>query len=59
MALASILSTAKFLGNLNYDQVATMGKTMSGLYSAFASGESYRHEPFVRALREFRRTMPQ
>jgi Cytochrome c554 and c-prime len=59
MALASILSTAKFFGNLNYDQMAAMGKTMSGLYGAFASGESYRHEPFVRALREFRRTMPQ
>ena len=58
MALASILSTAKFFGNLNYDQMAAMSKTMSGLYGAFASGESYRHEPFVRALREFRRTMP-
>jgi hypothetical protein len=59
MALASILSTAKFFGNLNYNQIAAMSKAISGLYGAFASGESYRQEPFVRALREFRRTMPQ
>jgi hypothetical protein len=59
MALASILSTAKFFGNLNYDQLAAMSKAMSGLYGAFVSGESYRQEPFIRALREFRRTMPQ
>jgi hypothetical protein len=59
MALASILSTAKFFGNLNYDQMTAMTKAMNGLYGAFASDESYRQEPFVRALREFRRTVPQ
>jgi hypothetical protein len=59
MALASILSTAKFFGNLNYDQMTAMTSAMNGLYGAFASDESYRQEPFVRALREFRRTVPQ
>jgi Cytochrome c554 and c-prime len=59
MALASILSTAKYFGNLNYDQMTEMTKAMNGLYGAFASDESYRQEPFVRALREFRRTVPQ
>jgi len=59
MALASILSTAKFFGNLNYDQLAAMSKAMGGLYGAFASGESYRQEPFLKALREFQRTLPQ
>jgi hypothetical protein len=59
MALASILSAAKFFGNLNDDQINAMTKAMNGLYGAFASDESYRQEPFVRALREFRRTVPQ
>jgi hypothetical protein len=59
MALASILGAAKSFGNLNYDQVTAMTNAMSGLYGAFASDESYREEPLVRALREFRRTIPQ
>jgi hypothetical protein len=59
MALASILSTAKFFGNLNYDQLTAVTKTMNGLYGAFASDQSYRQEPFIKALKEFRRTMPQ
>jgi hypothetical protein len=35
-----------------------MTKAMNGLYGSFAADETYRYEPFVKALREFQRTVP-
>ena len=58
MALASIFSAVKSSGNLSEDQITAMTKAMNGLYGSFASDETYRHEPFVKALKEFRRTAP-
>jgi hypothetical protein len=31
---------------------------MNRLYGSFAADETYRHEPFVKALREFQKTVP-
>jgi hypothetical protein len=58
MGLASIFSTVKSSGNLSQDQITAMTKAMNGLYGSFASDETYRHDPFVKALKEFRRTAP-
>ncbi len=58
MGLASIFSAVKSSGNLSEDQITAMTKAMNGLYGSFASDETYRHEPFVKALKEFRRTVP-
>ena len=58
MALASILSAVKSSGDLSGDQLTAMTKAMNGLYGSFAADETYRHDPFVKALREFRRTVP-
>jgi hypothetical protein len=58
MALASILSAVKSSGDLSDDQLTAMTKAMNGLYGSFAADETYRHDPFVKALREFRRTVP-
>ena len=58
MALASIFNAIKSSGDLSENQMTTMKKAMDGLYSSFAADESYRREPFVKALREFRGTVP-
>jgi hypothetical protein len=58
MGLASIFSAVKSSGNLSEDQITAMTKAMNGLYGSFASDETYRHEPFVKALKEFRTTAP-
>jgi hypothetical protein len=58
MGLASISSAVKSSGNLSEDQITAMTKAMNGLYGSFASDETYRPEPFVKALKEFRRTAP-
>jgi Cytochrome c554 and c-prime len=58
MALASIFSAAKASGSLGDDQIMAVTKAMSGLYGSFSSDESYRREPFVKALKEFRTAAP-
>ena len=58
MALASIASAAKSAGELSGQQAGGMSKAMNSLYGAFATDETYHHEPFVKALRELQRTVP-
>jgi len=58
MALASIASALKSSGGLADGQTSAMTKAMNGLYGSFAADETYRYEPFVKALREFQRTVP-
>ncbi len=58
MALASIASALKSSGGLTEGQTSGMTKAMNRLYGSFAAGETYRHEPFVKALREFQGTVP-
>jgi hypothetical protein len=58
MALASIVSALKSSGSLTEGQTSAMTKAMNGLYGSFAADETYRYEPFVKALAEFQRTMP-
>jgi hypothetical protein len=58
MALASIASAGKFAGNLSNEQANAITNAMNRLYGSFAADETYRHEPFVRALREFQKSMP-
>jgi len=58
MGLAAIFSAVKSSGNLSEDQLTAITRAMNGLYGSFASDETYRHEPFVKALGEFRRTVP-
>jgi hypothetical protein len=58
MGLASIFSAVKSSGNLSQDQITAMTNAMNGLYGSFASDETYRHDPFVKALKEFRTTAP-
>jgi hypothetical protein len=58
MALASIGSALKSSGGLTEGQTSAMTRAMNGLYGSFAADETYRYEPFVKALREFQRTVP-
>jgi hypothetical protein len=58
MALASIASAVKSTGNLSDQQASAMTNAMSQLNSSFAADETYRHEPFVKALRDFKKTVP-
>jgi hypothetical protein len=58
MALASIASALKSSGGLSEVQTIAMTKAMNGLYGSFSSDETYRYEPFVKALTEFQRTVP-
>ena len=58
MALGSIASALKSSGGLTEGQTSAIRGAMNGLYGSFAAGETYRHEPFVKALREFQRTVP-
>jgi hypothetical protein len=58
MALASIASAEKSAGNLSDEQANAITNAMNRLYGSFAADEAYRHEPFVKALREFQKTVP-
>jgi hypothetical protein len=58
MALASIASAEKSAGNLSDEQANAITNAMNRLYGSFAADETYRHEPFVKALREFQKTVP-
>jgi hypothetical protein len=58
MALASIASALKSSGQLSDGQAGAMTKAMNGLYDSFAADETYRYSPFVKALKEFQRTVP-
>jgi hypothetical protein len=55
MALASIASAEKSAGNLSDEQASAITDAMNRLYGSFAADETYRHEPFVKALREFQK----
>jgi hypothetical protein len=58
MALASIASALRSSGKLTDEQTAAMSDAMNGLYGAFAADQTYRHEPFVKALKNFQRNVP-
>jgi hypothetical protein len=58
MALASIASALKSSGDLTKGQAGAITRAMNGLYGSFAADETYRGEPFVKALTEFQRTVP-
>jgi hypothetical protein len=58
MALASIASAEKSAGSLSDQQANAITNAMNRLYGSFAADETYRHEPFVKALREFQKTVP-
>ncbi len=58
MALASIASAEKSAGNFSDQQANAITSAMNRLYGSFAADETYRPEPFVKALREFQKTVP-
>jgi Cytochrome c554 and c-prime len=58
MALASIAAAVKSAGNLSDQQTNALTSAMNRLYGSFAADETYRHDPFVKALKEFQKTVP-
>lgn len=58
MALASIASAEKSAGNLSDGQANAITSAVNRLYESFAADETYRPEPFVKALREFQKAVP-
>jgi Cytochrome c554 and c-prime len=58
MALASIASALRSSGQLSDGQASAMTQAMNRLYGSFAADETYHWVPFVKALKEFQRTVP-
>jgi len=57
-AIASAMSSPAVPGRLTAEQTKTMNDALRGLYKSISDAESYRPEAFVRALRDFQKTIP-
>jgi hypothetical protein len=57
-AIASAMSSPMVPGRLTAEQTKTMNDALRGLYKSISDAESYRPEAFVRALRDFQKTIP-
>ena len=58
-AIASAMSSPMVPGRLTAEQTKTMNDALRGLYKSISDAESYRPEAFVRALKDFQKTIPQ
>ena len=59
MALGSIASAMSMSGYLTAEQTKAMNNALSGLYETIADDATYRPETFVRAMKDFQKTIPQ
>ena len=57
-AIASAMSSPMVPGRLTAEQTKTMNDALRGLYKSISDAESYRPEAFVRALKDFQKTIP-
>ena len=57
-AIASAMSSPVVPGRLTAEQTKAMNDALRGLYKSISDAESYRPEAFVRALRDFQKTIP-
>jgi hypothetical protein len=58
MALGSIASAMRMSGYLTAEQTKAMNDALSGLYETIANDATYRSETFVRAMKDFQKTIP-
>ncbi len=59
MALGSIASAMRMSGYLTSEQTKAMNNALSGLYETIADDATYHPETFVRAMKDFQKTIPQ
>jgi hypothetical protein len=58
-AIASAMSSPMMPDRLTGAQTKAMNDALRGLYKSISDVESYRPESFVRALKDFQKTIPQ
>ena len=59
MALQSLVYAMKLLGYASDEQVKAMGQGLTGVFEVVANDQTYRPDSFVKALKDFEKTIPQ